>query len=149
MTAATAGRLQRRLARRVVPGLALVLVALAGCGEDTPPAEKVPALADRLDGVDRAIAAGDPDDARDALDALVAEAARAEVRGEISDDQADAILAAVKDLLGALRPEDPEEDPSGQPEPEPPLGELDPGGEDATDQDDESDPPDDGEEKDD
>jgi hypothetical protein len=97
--------------RRCVVILA-TLGALTGCGQDPPPGESVPALARHLDQVDAAIETGDYQRARLALDELVAETAQAEVGGDISDEQADRIVAAVRALLARLPETQDDEAPS-------------------------------------
>jgi len=73
--------------------------ALTGCSDDSAPAESAPELANRLDKVDAAIAGEDYPAARTAVESLVAAAARAQVAGKVSEDQADRILAAAQALL--------------------------------------------------
>ena len=94
---------RRRVTRgRSVLAGALLVLALTGCGDDAPPSESAPALADRLDDVDTAIEAGKLDEARQAVEDLVADTAQAEVEGDISQDQADQILEAARELLAEL-----------------------------------------------
>lgn len=100
---------------------ALVLALVGGCGDERAPGEAVPALADRLERVDLSIETGDYADARAQLDRLVAETARADVAGEISNEQADRILEAVEAVLAGLPPP---AEPA--PEPEPPADGGDP-----------------------
>jgi len=86
----------------VAVAAAVLVVTAAGCSSDEPPGKAVPALSDRLDKVDAAIAAGDYDKARAAVHQLVSDAAHAEVDGDISSDQADRILESAKSVLAAM-----------------------------------------------
>ena len=90
--------------RHAVGAVAMLAAAsvLVACGGDPPPAEAVPALADRLERVDAAIADDRPDRARRAVEALVSEATRARMDGSITADQADEILRAAGQLLERL-----------------------------------------------
>lgn len=84
--------------------LALALVpALVSCGGDEAvPSEQVPALGKHLEEVDAAIESGDHAAARTAVKELVAEAARAQVDGELSDEQAQRIVTAARSVLENL-----------------------------------------------
>lgn len=86
-------------------GLALALVGAGlvagGCGADDP-TEDVPALVDRLDAVDAAIADRDYGAAREAIADLVDEAAQARDEGQIDDEQAEVIIAAAEELEDEL-----------------------------------------------
>lgn len=75
---------------------------LTGCSESEPPGREVPELADQLDAVDRAVEAREWGRARAAVEGLVAMTATAEVNGRISDDQADRILEAAREVLAEL-----------------------------------------------
>jgi hypothetical protein len=94
-----------RRALAPVAGL-LLLLPVAGCSSDAPPAEAVPELAAQLDRVDAAVAAGDYARARAAVDALVARTAQAEVADEITEEEADRIFDAARDVLAELPPAD-------------------------------------------
>ncbi|TGN63679.1 hypothetical protein EXE59_06740 [Nocardioides eburneiflavus] len=95
-----------RSTRRRVAVAALVLAlapALGSCGGDEAvPSEQVPALGKRLDEVDAAVGSGDYAGARVAVKELVAEAARAQVDGELSDEQAQRIVTAARSVLENL-----------------------------------------------
>lgn len=97
-----------RRARVVAALLALVLVpSLVSCGEsETPPSEQVPALGKQLDRVDAAVEDGDYEQARAAVKQLVATAARAQVEGELSDEQAQRIVTAARSVLENLPADD-------------------------------------------
>lgn len=94
----------RTSARRAASLLAAVVLglALAACSEETPPDEQAPALAERLDKVDEAVAEEDYDKARREVEELVGETAKAQVKGDISDEQAQRILEAARDVLEEL-----------------------------------------------
>lgn len=111
-------------ARLISVALVAVLALAAGCGDETSPGEAVPALSQRLERVDQAIEAGDYADARAQLDRLVAETARADVAGAISNEQADRILEAVAAVLAGL-PADPAAEPDLPAEQENPDAEKD------------------------
>lgn len=105
--------------RRPWGGPALVtasFVLLVGCGGSSAPSDDVPALGDALDRVDDAIVAGRYDDARSALDELVATATAGREEGELGGGETDRILAAASELSAAL-PEEPVEEPKEEPEP--------------------------------
>jgi len=90
-------------ARRLLAGAAVVLaVGMAGCSEDSAPGESAPALATSLDEVDAAVESGDFSDARKAVDGLIAETGQALVAGEITDEEADAIFEAAREVLAHL-----------------------------------------------
>lgn len=92
--------------RRRVAAAAFVLAlapALGSCGGDeATPSEQVPALGKHLDEVDAAVGSGDHAAARTAVKELVAEAARAQVDGELSDEQAQRIVTAARSVLENL-----------------------------------------------
>ncbi len=94
-----AASVRRALGALLVGAIANALVA---CGGDEPPAEAVPALADRLERVDAAITDERNDRARRAVEALVDEATRARMDGSITADQADEIIRAAAELLDQL-----------------------------------------------
>ncbi|RHW27509.1 hypothetical protein D0Z08_07405 [Nocardioides immobilis] len=98
--AAPQARWRVALAGAVTGGL--VLLAAAGCSDEQPPGESAPALAERLDKVDAAIEDGELGEARRAVDELVAETARALVADEITDDEADRIFDAAREVLAEL-----------------------------------------------
>jgi hypothetical protein len=95
------GSLPRRVA---AAALVLALApALVSCGGDEAvPSEQVPALGKHLDEVDAAVGSGDYAGARAAVKELVAEAARAQVDGELSDEQAQRIVTAARSVLESL-----------------------------------------------
>ncbi|CAI9419147.1 hypothetical protein [Nocardioides sp. T2.26MG-1] len=106
---------QRRSRALVV---AATLVALTtGCGDDSTPADSVPALSRQLDRVDTAIAGERYDDARTALDALTATAERARTDGTLADADADAILRAAAALADRLPEASESPEPSTTPSP--------------------------------
>ena len=96
--------------RRCAAGLLLsaaLATGLTACGEEeSPPSEQVPALGRHLDKVDEAVDAGQYERARAAVEDLVATTAQAEVTGELSSEQADAIFAAARSVLENLPSED-------------------------------------------
>ena len=109
-----------RARRRTAPALLLAALLLAtGCGADPSPADAAPELATRLDSVDAAIAAGNYNRARTALEALAASAVRAERTGDLDESQADRIAAAVNALLAELPDEATPEEPTGESDVEP------------------------------
>ena len=110
--------MRRRWGRAGVVGASFVL--LAGCGGSSAPSDDVPALGDALDQVDEAIVAGQYDDARSALDELVATATAGREGGELGREEADRILAAAADLSAALPEEAAEEPEPSEPEPSEP-----------------------------
>lgn len=95
-----------RLMRPSKVSLAAILVFLAltvaACGQERSPAQTVPALADRLEQVDAALADGQTSRARKAIDDLLDEAAQARLDGALTADQADRILRAATELIRAL-----------------------------------------------
>lgn len=100
-----------------------VLLLLPGCGDDTSPADAVPELSERLAAVDDAVAAGDDEATRAALDDLVSVTREAEDAGELDASEAEEILAAaghLEELLPeAVEPEQtPEESVTETPAPE-------------------------------
>lgn len=107
---------QRRWSGGVL--VAATLIALAtGCGDDSTPAESVPALSRQLDRVDAAIAGERYDDARTALDDLTATAERAGSDGTIGEADADAILRAAAALADRLPDASESPEPSSTPSP--------------------------------
>ncbi len=100
------GMTDMRLMRPSKTPLAAMLVFLAltvtACGQEASPAETVPALADRLEQVDAALADGQTFRARKAIDDLLDEAAQARLDGALTADQADRILRAATELIRAL-----------------------------------------------
>lgn len=103
---------------RIGPLLAASLLATTSCAGTTPAVESVPALRDRLDRVDTALADADYAQARRALAALTAEVQRAEDAGRLSTDRADRIVAAAARLVAGLPPP-PSPAPSTTPPPKP------------------------------
>ncbi len=111
--------MRRRLA--AATGLA-VLVLTVGCGADAPPpVDDVPALAERLDAVETAVAAERYAAARQAVDALVEDTTAARDAGDLSDEQADVVLSTAEALLAALPGGEPEPETEPEPDPEPPA----------------------------
>ncbi len=110
--------------RRLVATLGLaVLMLTAGCGaDDPPPVDDVPALAERLDAVETAVAAERYAAARKAVAALVEDTTAAREAGDLNADQAEAILDTADALLAAFPGAEPEPEP--EPEPETPPLEL-------------------------
>jgi hypothetical protein len=99
--------------RAVLAAIALVAATatLGGCGDDAPPADRVPSLARDLERVDAAIVDRDFDRATSALDHIEAATEAAQDDGTLSDSDADRILAAVTSLREALA-ERPEQQPT-------------------------------------
>jgi ABC-type glycerol-3-phosphate transport system substrate-binding protein len=98
-------RMTKSMRRRVAAAvLALAMApALVSCGGDeSAPSEQVPALGKHLEKVDEAVGSGDYAQARAAVKELVAEAARAQVDGELSDEQAQRIVTAARSVLENL-----------------------------------------------
>ena len=95
--------------------LALCAVLTAGCGGDSTPADAAPELAEQLTRVDRAVATGDEALIRERVESLVSATESASDSGELTDDQADRILAAADALLARL----PAEEPAPKPPPPP------------------------------
>jgi hypothetical protein len=91
----------------------VVVGGVTGCGQPTP-ADAVPGIAQELERVDAAIAAGNSAQARSALEALIAETTEAQEAGDLSSDEARPIIAAAHDLL-ALLPAEPTPTPSETP----------------------------------
>jgi len=81
---------------------AVVLAAGTACGSESPPAERVPALGSQLEAVEDAVADGDYHQVRAVLERMVARAARAELAGTITSDQAEEIRRAARDVVAAL-----------------------------------------------
>lgn len=96
---------------------------LAGCGEDESPAERVPTLARDLERVDDAIVAREFEQAEAALDDIEAATEAALADDNLSDSDAERILAAVGSLRDALgertEPEVTESPPTETPPPPP------------------------------
>lgn len=95
---ATSGR--RSAAAVLVLALAPALVSCGG--DEAVPSEQVPALGRHLEEVDAAVESADHAAARAAVKELVAEAARAQVDGELSDEQAQRIVTAARSVLENL-----------------------------------------------
>jgi len=85
------------LAALILPG-----PLVAGCGGDTSPAAQVPALHQRLDAVDQAVAAHDSAATRRALTRLEQTVRDAQQSGDLDQQHADQILSAAGTLLKAL-----------------------------------------------
>jgi hypothetical protein len=96
----------------------LALVGPSGCGADTSPAESVPELAEHLDAVDAAIVEEKWSSAKAALEDLGRAATEAREAGELSDSEAQAILAAA-DRLESRLPEPQDSEPAAEPTPTP------------------------------
>jgi len=76
---------------------------LTACGGDeAAPSDEVPALGKQLERVDDAVEAGDYAKARAAVKDLVAQAAQAQVDGQLSDEQAQRIVTAARSVLENL-----------------------------------------------
>lgn len=90
--------------RRTASLLAALLLGLVlgACSDEAPPGERAPALAERLDKVDEAVAEEDYEKARREVEDLVGETAKAQVNGDITDEQAKRILEAARDVLEEL-----------------------------------------------
>lgn len=71
-------------------------------GDDTSPGDEVPALDAGLEEIDAAVEAGDDKRTVRAVNKLTSAAAQALVAGDISDDEADRIFEAARDVLAAL-----------------------------------------------
>ena len=80
----------------------LVLLAATGYSDKQPPGESAPALAERLDKVDAAIEDGELAEARREVDELIAETAQALVADDITEDEADRIFDAAREVLAEL-----------------------------------------------
>lgn len=111
-------------ARRLAAAIAATVLALAGCGQSSTPAEDVPALSRALDRVDTAIADEKYAEADRALTELIRVAERAESAGDLDADRADEIVTAAEVLQGALPDSEPKTPPptettSSSPTPEP------------------------------
>jgi len=102
----------RRRAARSVASLLGTVVLLTGCGGGTAPADEVPLLADRLEGVDRAVSTGDDAQIREQVEALVNATERARDAGQLDDEQAERVLAAADSLLAQLPDATPQPSPS-------------------------------------
>lgn len=94
--------LTRRRAVAAVLVLALTPALMSCGGDEAVPSEQVPALGKHLEEVDAAVGAGDYAEARAAVKELVAETARAQVDGELSDEQAQRIVTAARSVLENL-----------------------------------------------
>lgn len=96
--------------QRLVAATALALVLIPGltsCGADeAAPSDRVPALGTQLEKIDEAVGAGDYDKARAAVKDLVTQVAQAQVDGQLSDEQAQRIVAAARSVLEGLPAED-------------------------------------------
>ena len=110
---------------RIGPGLAGVLLATTACAGPTPAGESVPALRDRLDRVDAALADADYGQARRDLAALTAQAQQAEDAGRLTTEQADRIVAAAARLVAGLPAPAPAPSTSTPPAPDPDDGDDD------------------------
>lgn len=108
--------------RAVLAATSLVVatVMLVGCGDDAPPADRVPSLASDLERVDAAIVDRDFDQAASALDDIEAATETALDDGTLSDSDADRILAAVSALRDALAERLEEQPTESSPTTEPP-----------------------------
>lgn len=102
-----------RARRGAVAGVLLVATVLAGCGDDTTPAQAVPALEGQLAKVDAAVVAEDPAAIRSAANGLGLLAREAGDAGTLSKGEVDRILASVAVLVEAV------EEPAPSPDPEP------------------------------
>lgn len=86
------------------PGLitAALLVLVAGCGVESSPADRVPALHDTLSRIDEAIVGHRYQRARVQLNELVQTTVEARDTDELDPDEADRVLAAAAQLLSLL-----------------------------------------------
>lgn len=126
-------------ARRRVALAGVVVTALTGvlgaCGGETSPLDDVPALGERLDEVDAAVVDERYGEARRALTEMTTLTEGARESGDLDADEADEVLAAVREMLDALpevateptgptepvTPDEPTSTPSDEPSEEPPL----------------------------
>ena len=88
--------------RILVPTMVALALLLGGCGTDTAPSSAVPELAERLDAVDAAVVADDPDRIRTTARRLIATAEDAGESGELDATQVESIVAAAEGLLAEL-----------------------------------------------
>lgn len=124
--------------------LALLLVALlglAGCGSEVAsPASE--ALSSRLEAVDVAATANDPEELEVAVESLLQEVELAEDAGDLTAEQSDRIRAAARALLEAAAPTAPPDREPAPPGPSssatPPSEEEDPDDDSDDEDDDES-----------
>ena len=101
MTTSFTGRAGRRVAAAAL--LLVMAPGLVACGGDeAAPSEQVPALARQLEKIDDAVKAGDYARARGAVRRLVAQVVQAQVDGQLSDEQAQRIVAAARSVLQNL-----------------------------------------------
>jgi hypothetical protein len=114
---------------RGIGGAVLALALLGGCGGSTAPADDVPALSAALERVDDAIVEGRYDDARKAVDELVATTTDAREGGDLETSEADRILVAAAELKSAMPAQGADDpaptesaDPSATPEDAPDEG---------------------------
>jgi len=98
--------------------VALALVALGGCGSDSPTSAATPEIRAALLKVDNAIVDEKHPKAALALQELKRLVNQARRAGTLRDEQADAILAAADRLMSRLVPEESETPGSETPEPE-------------------------------
>lgn len=108
-----------RARRGAASGLLLVAALLAGCGDDTTPAQAVPALEGQLAKVDAAVVAEDPEAIRSTANGLALLTREAGDAGTLSKGEVDRILASVAVLVEAV--EEPEPAPAPDPEPSEPT----------------------------
>jgi outer membrane biosynthesis protein TonB len=126
--------------RRWAVSLLAGVLALAACGQQSPPAAAVPELADLQAQVAQAVQDEDWEAARTVLDDLVAVAEAAGASGALPPAQVDDVVTAAEGLAVTLpepEPEpEPEPSPSPTPEPAPAPAEEEPqdaGGDDGSD----------------
>ena len=97
---------------RRLAALALTSVLLlTGCGDQAAPGDAAPELADQLNRIDGAVAAGDEAAIRQRVESLIAATKESRDAGRIDDAQAARILTAADELLGQLPAEEPEPKP--------------------------------------
>lgn len=109
--------------RALLAAIVLAMATLAACGDDGPPSDRVPSLAQDLERVDEAIVERDFDRAGTALDDIDEATEAALDDGTLSHSDAARIIAAVSALREALteRPEEQPETPDASPTEEPPT----------------------------
>lgn len=122
--------MRRRMSRmRLQPAAwALVVAATASaCGGQQVPADEAPQVADRLDDVDAAVSRHDYPAAHDALQALMRTTTQAAKDGDLTEEQAQQIVASARRVDAQLpaaeptepaAPESPSASPSGTPAPD-------------------------------
>lgn len=103
--------------RRWAVALLAGVLALAACGQQSPPAAAVPELADLQAQVAQAVQDEDWEAARAVLDDLVAVAEAAGASGALPPAQVDDVVTAAEGLAVTLPSTEAEPEPSPEPEP--------------------------------